>query len=71
MHNYLKKYTSQHSRYVIYTPGVFVVVNYCLLSLCYFTIFTCILYYFYYNQQMHSYLIKVYITTVSLCNLLG
>jgi hypothetical protein len=23
---------------------------------------------FYYNQQMHNYIIKVYITTVSMCN---
>jgi len=25
--------------------------------------------FFYYNQQMHNYLVTVYITTVSLCNL--
>jgi len=24
---------------------------------------------YYFNQQMHNYIIKVYITTVSLCNL--
>jgi len=28
-----------------------------------------LLYLYLYNQQMHNYIIKVYITTVSLCNL--
>jgi len=34
-----------------------------VLFLCFFM--------FYYNQQMHNYFIKVYTTTVSLCNLLS